>query len=438
MGNPPRPQPESMNVDTLRAILHRYAVALQYRDFRWIWLGSLGGQSAYWALIVARGVLVLEMTGSSSLVGVTTFAAMAPRVIMPPLAGYVADRFDRRNVLVAAYSFQFGHVVVLTALAFAGVLEVWHIVVLSLLNGSFRAFQMTATQTLIPNLVPREHLLNAIAMNQLSLQGSRLVGPGLIAGPALIAPLMFTYGPKAAFVASSVFYLVGIAGILAVRTKSSGELGSGSRVGASLWAAARYVWADSQLRVLFALIALHCAMTMSFESMLPVLALDSLGDANASASYLMMGVGAGALVGVIGIAGLQSATGRGRLLLITGVLSGVSMLVLAMSNSVATALIGVAAMGGSQAAFMAIGSAMVQSLAPDGMRGRITGLNQINVGGTMAMVNLGNGFAADAYGAPNVLWVMGLGFLAIVAVSLTAGSLRAIYRGAIAVPVRSA
>ena len=101
---------------------------------------------------------------------------------MPPLAGYVADRFDRRNVLVAAYSFQFGHVVVLTALAFAGVLEVWHIVVLSLLNGSFRAFQMTATQTLIPNLVPREHLLNAIAMNQLSLQGSRLVGPGLIAG----------------------------------------------------------------------------------------------------------------------------------------------------------------------------------------------------------------------------------------------------------------
>ena len=244
---------------------------------------------------------------------------------------------------------------------------------------------------------------------------------------------------KPRFVASSVFYLVGIAGILAVRTKSSGELGSGSRVGASLWAAARYVWADSQLRVLFALIALHCAITMSFESMLPALARDSLGDANASVSYLMMGVGAGALVGVIGIAGLQSAAARGRFLLISGVLSGASMLVLALSGSVTVALIGVAAMGGSQAAFMAIGSAMVQSLAPDGMRGRISGLNQINVGGTMAMVNLGNGFAADAYGAANVLWVMGLGFLAFVAISLmVSSSLRAIYRGAIAVPVRSA
>ena len=87
---------------------------------------------------------------------------------------------------------------------------------------------------------------------------------------------------------------------------------------------------------------------------------------------------------------------------------------------------------------MAVGSAMVQSLAPDGMRGRITGLNQINVGGTMALVNLVNGFAADEFGAPNVLWVLGAGFLAVVIVSLAVGTVRGIYRGAIAVPVRAA
>ena len=421
-----------MNHTTVRAILHRYGVALQYRDFRWVWLGSLGGQSAYWALIVARGALVLEMTGSSALVGVTTFAAMAPRFIMPPLAGYMADRFDRRAVLATAYAFQLGHAGVLTALAFADVLVVWHIVVLSLLNGSFRTFQMTATQTLIPNLVAREHWLNAIAMNQVSLQGSRLVGPGLI------APALLLYGPSAAFLASTAFYVVGIAGILAIRTRSTGELSSGARIGASLWVAARYAWSDPQLRALFILIALHCAMTMSFESMLPVLARDVLGDTDAGTSYLMMGVGAGALVGIIGIAGLQSASGRGRLLLITGVFSGVSMVVLAVSSSATTALLGTAVMGASQAAFMAVGSAMVQSLAPDGMRGRITGLNQINVGGTMALVNLVNGFAADEFGAPNVLWVLGAGFLAVVIVSLAVGTVRGIYRGAIAVPVRAA
>ena len=415
-----------------RAVLGRYGVALRYRDFRWIWLGSLGGQSAYWALIVARGALVLEMTGSSALVGVTTFAAMAPRFLMPPLAGFMADRFDRRAVLATAYGLQLGHTVVLTALAFADLLLVWHVVALSVINGSFRTFQMTATQTLIPNLVAREHWLNAIAMNQASLQGSRLVGPGLI------APALLLHGPSAAFLASTAFYVVGIAGVLAVRTRSTGALTSGSGIGASLWAAARHAWSDPQLRVLFIVIALHCSMTMSFESMLPVLAREVLGDANAGTSYLMMGVGAGALVGVVGIAGVRSAPARGMLLLITAVLSGASMLVLAAAESAPVALAGTAMMGGSQAAFMALGGAMVQSLAPEGMRGRITGLNQINVGGTMALVNLVNGFAADAFGAPNVLWVLGAGFAVVTAASLAVGSLRGIYRGAVAVPVRAA
>ena len=420
-----------MSAAPVRAVVDRYLVALRYADFRWIWIGSLGGQSAYWALIVARGVLVLEMTNSSTLVGVATFAAMAPRFIMPPLAGYMADRFDRRGVLAVAYALQFAHAVVLSALALTDVLAVWHIVILSVINGSFRTFQMTATQTLIPNLVPREHWLNAIAMNQLALQGSRLVGPGLI------APALLFYGPSAAFVASAALYVLGVAGILAVRTRSTGDLGRGSRMGASLWQAARYVWSDAQLRVLFILIALHCSMTMSFESMLPVLARDMLGGGKASVSYLMMGVGAGALVSVFGVAGLRSATGRGRLLLVTGGLSGVSMLVLAGSANTATAIAGTVMMGGAQAAFMAVGSAMVQSLAPDGMRGRITGLNQINIGGTMALVNLVNGLAADRYSASNVLWTLGLGFTVVVAASLAVRSLRGVYGGAVAVPVRA-
>ena len=416
---------------TVRSVLQRYSVALHYRDFRWIWLGSVGGQSAYWALIVARGIFVLQETGSSTQVGVTTFVAMAPRFILPPLTGYLADRFDRRAVLAAAYSLQLSHAVVLAALALTGMLEVWHVVVLALLNGSFRTFQMAATQTLIPNVVPREHWLNAMAMNQVSQQGSRLFGPGLI------VPALLLFDVSIAFLASTVFYLVGVAAILRIRTRSTGELTRGSRIGESLWAAMRYAWSDRKLRALFILLALHCSMAMSFESMLPALAEDLLGDVDSS-GYLMMGVGAGALVGVIGIAGLRSASARGKMLLIAGVVSGVSMLLLAVSDSTTLALLGAAAMGGSQAAFMAIGGAMVQSLAPDGMRGRISGLNQINIGGTMALMNLVNGLAADRFGAPDVLLVLGLGFTVVLAVSLAQGTLRGIYRGSIAVSARAA
>ena len=420
-----------MNLEHLRPSIQRYGAALNYRDFRWIWLGSLGGQSAFWALVVARGLLVLDLTQSSWLVGVTTFAAMAPRFLIPPIAGFMADRFDRKTVLAASYSMQFLNVGFLTVLTLTDVLEVSHIIVLSVLNGSFRTFQMTATQALVPNLVPRRHLLNAIAMNQVSLQGARLFGP------ALIAPALWLYGPGEAFAICTALYVVGMAGVFAVRTRSTGGLTKGSSMGASLWEATRYVWADSQLKVLFVFVALHCAMVMSFESMLPVLGRDVFGDAETSANFLMMGVGAGALVGVFSIAGIRSSQGRGALLLLTAALSGVAMLVLALSSNIVVAMLGTVAMGGAQAAFMTIGSAMIQTLAPDEMRGRITGLAHINIGGTMALVNLFNGWAAGVYGAQNVLWVMGASFIVVVVASMAVGTLRDIYRGIFVVPARA-
>lgn len=405
-----------------RVARDRYLTALHYRDFRWVMLGSLGGQSAYWALIIARGVLVLEMTGSAGLVGVATFAAMVPRFVMPPFAGYLADRFDRRSVLAVAYVLQTFNVLALAGLAFANLLDVWILIGLSLLNGSFRAFQMTATQALVPNLVPKSDLLNAIALNQMSLQGARLVGP------ALIAPALITGGTSAAFLACAVLYVVSIVSVLAVQTRSSGSLTKGSGMLTSIAEAAAFAWADRRLRVIFILIALHCAMTMSFETILPVLSQQVLKDPE-HANNLMMAVGAGALVGVFAISGVRNSQSRGMILLVAGALSGASMIALASSTNLASAMVGAAAMGGAQAAFMAIAGAMVQAIAPDEMRGRITGFSHIIIGGTMAVLNLVNGFAADVIGVSNLLWILGLGFTAIVIASLAVGSLRGIYRG---------
>ena len=411
----------------VKPTINRYGNSLRYRDFRWVMLGSLGGQSAYWALIIARGVLVLEMTNSSAWVGVATFAAMVPRFLMPPVAGYLADRFDRRSVLVIAYVLQFFNVLALAGLAFADLLTIGILVALSLLNGSFRAFQMTATQALVPNLVPQRDLLNAIALNQMSLQGSRLVGP------ALIAPALLTSGTSAAFLACAALYVVSIVSVVAIQTRSSGALTKGAGMIQSLVEAGSYAWADTQLRFLFILIALHCAMTMSFETVLPVLSKEVLDDPE-NANTLMMAVGGGALIGVFAISGTRGAASRGMIMLITAALSGAAMLILAFASDPPTAMLGAGAMGATQAAFMAIAGAMVQSLAPDEMRGRITGFSHIIIGGTMAILNLVNGFAADIFGVSAVLFVMGLGFTAIVLASLAVGPLRNIYRGIAAAP----
>ena len=411
---------------------YRYLAALAYRDYRWVWLASMNAHSAYWALIVARGVLVLQMSGSSLLVGIVTFAAMAPRFIMPPLAGYMADRFNRRDVLMASFALNLANNAVLTALAFAGVLEVWHIVVLSVINGSIRTFQTTATAALVPNVVPREHLLNAVALNQATMQGSRLFGPGLI------APALLLYGADAAFLASTMFYVVGLGSILWVRTRSTGAIQRGVGIGASLAEAVRYVWHEPRLRAIFILTALHCAMTMAFESVLPAFSRDVLDAGGAGVSYLMMSVGAGGLIAVVLVAGVRADLARGRLLLLAGVVSGAAMLGMAASGSALTSIISATAMGGAQASFMAIVGAMVQSIAPDGLRGRIGGLNQINIGGTMALVNLGNGFVADQIGPAAVFAVLGGAFVTVMAVSPLASTFRRIYAGTAAAPAPAA
>ena len=139
-------------------------------------------------MIVARGALAFEIMDSSLWVGVVTFMAMAPRVFTTPLIGFIADRFDRQTVLSWTYGFNLTHNVILALLVMFGEVGIWHLVVLSLINGILRSAQQTTTQSLVPNLVPRERLLNAVALNEATQQGSRLFGP------LAIAPLLALFG----------------------------------------------------------------------------------------------------------------------------------------------------------------------------------------------------------------------------------------------------
>ena len=144
----------------LRTISDRFLLALQYQDFRTLWTANaLAGASA-WALIVARGWLVYEITGSSLWVGLVTLMAMAPRVFAAPLIGFVADRFDRKTVLSWTYGLNLAHSVALAALVTVDLAGPWSLAFLALINGTIRTSQETTTQALVPNLVPKEHLLN--------------------------------------------------------------------------------------------------------------------------------------------------------------------------------------------------------------------------------------------------------------------------------------
>ena len=381
----------------------------------------MSGGAAHWALIVARGRLVFELTDSSTLVGVVTFAAMIPRFFVSPFAGLLADRLDRRQLLAWTFGINMAHNLLLAILAISGLIQIWHLVVLSLINGSARAAQMPASGSLLPNLVPRHHLLNAIALNSATMHGTRLLGP------LLTAPLLATVGAEGAFVLCTVFYGLGMVQVLLIHTRSTGVVQSEKGVLENLLAGLHYVYHHHLLLPLILLIVAHCSLTMSFESLLPVLAKEKLGAEGAGFSYMMMAVGAGALVAVMGLTRVQSDTVRGRLLLVAGIVSGVAPVALALSPNLPLALLASAGIGASQGSFMTLFTTVVQSIVPDEIRGRVTSINNLHIGGLMAAFNLVNGSLADVVGAPTILAVTGVVFLMILPLSFLSLHVRRLY-----------
>ena len=399
----------------------KFLTSLQHPDYRKLWFANISGGAAHWALIVARGWLVFQLTDSSTLVGVVTFAAMIPNFLISPFAGLLADRIDRRRLLAWTFGINLAHNLLLAALAIAGLIQIWHLVVLSLVNGSARAAQMPASGSLLPNLVPRRHLINAIALNAATMHGTRLLGP------LMIAPLLATVGAEGAFVLSAGLYLLGLFQVFLIRTRSTGVVQSESGVMENLLAGLHYVYHHHLLLPLILLIVAHCSLTMSFESLLPVLAKEKLGVEGAGFSYMMMAVGAGALIAVMGLTRVQSDRIRGRLLLASGIVSGIGPVLLALSPNLPLALLASAGMGAAQGSFMTLFTTIVQSIVPDAIRGRVTSINNLLIGGLMAAFNLMNGFLADTVGAPAILIVTGVVFLAILPLTLFSLNVRRLY-----------
>lgn len=423
--------------DRQQGIFGRYLSALAYRDFRILWVANLSSQAAAWALIVARMELTYILSGSAGLAGLVTFAAMIPRVVVTPISGYLSDRYDRRKVLACMFGLNLAHNILLTIMAFFGSLQVWHLVILSFLNGSARAAQMPTGQALLPNLVPRSLLLNAVALNQATQQGARLVGP------AAILPFMAFAGPKAAFALCIGFYALSLTLALCIRTVSTGQIDPNKSVLRNMAEGAVYMYQNLTLRALVLLTLFHCGLTMSFESLLPVTSRQLLGAEGLGVSVLMMGVGTGALCSSIYLAGVRDEAARGKLFWYSGILSGLAPCLLGLSATIPMimslrhdhglflgvfiALLGVFAMGASQSGYMTLTHTMIQTIAPDAVRGRIGGIYSIHIGGTMALINLTNGYLADYISAPVILIGGGVVFVAMMFWSWQYISLRHIY-----------
>ncbi len=403
-----------------------HLAALKHRDYRFTWTANMFSGAAMWTFIVAISWLILQKSDRSGDVGIVTFASMLPFLLISPIAGLIADRMDRQRV--ARFTFIANGIVtaIVTALVFADVLVLWHLAALTFISGSMRSMQEPAMASLIPNQVPREDLLNAITLNAATRHGARFFGL-LVASPLLAIPFIGVSGVLALSVGCQV---MGTIFISLTRTRSTGDAMAQTGIMRSMIDGLIYIYTDKMIAIFIMLVAFHCALVMSFDSVLPVFSRNELGAVDGSIlGYMVMGFGAGSLVGTIIMAGVRSERRKGQWLLWTGVISGVTPIMLAFSPNAATAIAVSVIMGGAQSTFMALTTTYVQTLAPDRLRGRISSLYILHAGGIMAFANLGYGFIADAFSSPPIMYVSAIVFLAFLsAFGLSLPDLRRVYR----------
>jgi MFS family permease len=405
----------------LQDFRNRYGAALAYPEFRIMWSANAFAQAAAWGLIVARGQLVFDETHSSFWVGATTFAAMAPLFFVPPIVGVLADRMDRRSILAASYGLNALQNVALFAGAALGVLEVWMIVALAVVNGSARAIQQPTSQALVATLVPREKLLNGLSLNASTQHGSRLLGPGIV------TPILAILGAAPAFLLCAVFYCISLVRIMRMSPKRPDASFKPQNFLASFAGGVAYVYSMPVIRFMILLAIFHCGLTMAFESLLPGFSHNTLGAAESGFGTLLAGVGAGALVASLFISGIQTSKARGNALILTGLVSGLGQTLLSLTSVLWLATVAAAVMGGAEAAFMTMTQAVTQATSSDEFRGRVASLNTVALGGMMATMNLLNGTLADQLTAEKLLFWEGIIFAAIVVVSLFAVTGKRVY-----------
>ena len=317
---------------------------------------------------------------------------------------------------------------VLSLLVFGDFVEVWHLALIGFVTGFSRAIEQPAEQALLPNTIGQEDLLNGITLSAAAFSGSRVVAP------VLGAPLLATVGAGGVLAVAPVFYLIASIQTQRLRVRSTGDVGSMGAFVSDIGKTVHYIVSTAPVFLIFALVVLHCWLTMSFDSLLPEFATQALNGGKLEYNALLVAVGAGSLVATLALATVSRPSLRGSLFLAAGVGSGLFPALMAATGHAASSASAAVGIGASQAVFMALSAVLLQAVVPDGIRGRVMSLYVMLAAGVMSLMNLANGALADQVGTPVLFAIPGLGFAAIlIAWSIARADLRQVYRtGALA------
>jgi MFS family permease len=391
--------------------LRRMLAAFTYRDFRVQWFGACSSSVGTWMQLTAQNWMVLSLTGSAFFLGLDAFLQQLPIMLFTLIGGVLADRRDRRRTLLTSQYIQMSTAATLAALVYFGVVEIWHILVLSFITGLAQAFGGPAYQALIPSLVDKKDLPNAVALNSIQFNVARVLGP-LAFGVtiAVFATWGFTdiQGMAACFALNALSFLVVIWALMSLHVKHIPSLETGRSIGDEMRSGLRYVRNHGSLVALIVLAASTTFLGFAVLTFLPLFTQSIFNEGAETYGHLLAFSGAGSVVGALIVAWLGKFHRMGLTALVVQVAYGLLILGFSASNvlwlsEVLLFLIGVALM----VVFSTVTS-LIQLLAPNEMRGRVMSIYMLAFRGGMPLGSLASGYLATLVGAQLVIAVNGV------------------------------
>lgn len=382
---------------TVKRLRPRPFAALRHRDFRLFWIGQAVSLIGTWMQSVGQSWLVLQLTDSSFLLGVVSSLQFAPVLLLSLFAGAIIDRFSKRRILIVTQAALMFLALILATLTATGVVRYWHILVMATLLGIVQTLDNPTRQAFIIELVGKDDLMNAIALNSTNFNIARIIGP------ALAGVLTGTLGIAAAFYANALSFVAVLISLLLIRVPNQPRLEMDRNIISNIATGLTYIRKTPIVLTTILLVAVLSTFAMNFNVLVPVYARNVLGLDAKGYGLLMSAMGVGALGGALSLASFSSG-GPQRAVLLAGAV-GLPLVEMLLSpvRSFAVAGLLLALVGWSMISFSASANTIVQVNTPDQFRGRVMSVYTLVFGGTTPFGSLFAGSIANWAGAPVAL-----------------------------------
>ena len=366
-----------------------------------MWIGACTSTIGTWMQMVAQQWLVYDLSKDNPFyLGLDGFLGQIPIVLFSLLGGVMADRTDRRKMLLGSQYVQMTTALTLAALTFLHVEKVWHILILSFIVGSAQSFGGPAYSALIPSLVPRENLPNAIALNSIQFNSGRVIGPAL-GGITLTA-----FGAAWCFGLNGVSFIAVIVSLYMINAGFTPAKSSESML-VSMKQGIAFIRKQEGMKPLILLSFLMTMMAIPLITFLPVFAKEVLHRSSATFTALLCCSGIGAICGALTVAALAKTKNLGRTALLMLIALGVSTIVFARSTNVILSCVMIFFAGASMITVFTSITSLVQAITEDSMRGRVMSVYNVAFRGGMPFGMLIVGRLIPVYTAPFTMSVVG-------------------------------